>query len=108
MQDICAWSTQIAWNGHGLDAPPEVVQSAHGYGLGCDDAGVPVMAILDVVHAEQTLARQLWQPARAEDGSEQTVIRCPARFALSPETIPVPARALGLDTADILRELGLI
>jgi crotonobetainyl-CoA:carnitine CoA-transferase CaiB-like acyl-CoA transferase len=65
------------------------------------------MAILDVVHAEQTLARQLWQPAFAEDGSEQTVIRCPARFALSPETIPVPARALGQDTAEILRELGL-
>jgi crotonobetainyl-CoA:carnitine CoA-transferase CaiB-like acyl-CoA transferase len=113
MQDICAWSTQIAWNGRGLDAPPEVTRTAQGYCLGGDhagqqrDAGVPVMAILDVVHAEQTLARQLWQPAFAEDGSEQTVIRCPARFALSPETIPVPARALGLDTADILRELGL-
>ena len=68
---------------------------------------VPVMAIFDVVHAEQTLARPLWQGASADDGSEQTVIRCPARFESSPEPVPVPARALGLDTADILREAGL-
>jgi crotonobetainyl-CoA:carnitine CoA-transferase CaiB-like acyl-CoA transferase len=62
--------------------------------------------MLDVVHAPQTLARPLWMEARAEDNSEQAVIRCPAQFASCREPVPVPARALGLDSADILRELG--
>jgi crotonobetainyl-CoA:carnitine CoA-transferase CaiB-like acyl-CoA transferase len=113
MQDICAWATQIAWNGRSLAAPPALTKTGQGY---CLDAfppaqrgstAVPVMAIFDVVHAEQTLARPLWQDASADDGSEQTVIRCPARFESAPEPVPVPARALGLDTADILREAGL-
>ena len=47
-----------------------------------------------------------WMQARAEDDSEQAVIRCPAQFASCPEPVQVPARALGLDTAAILRELG--
>jgi hypothetical protein len=112
MQDICAWATQIAWNGRELATPPAVLASGEGYrlqpgGVESDDKRtVPVLGMLDVVHAPQTLARPLWMQARAEDSSDQAVIRCPARFASCPEPVPVPARALGLDTADILRELG--
>ena len=112
MQDICAWATQIAWNGRELAAPPAVLHDEAGYRLqpgggdSDDTQAVPVLGMLDVVHAPQTLARPLWMQARAEDDSEQAVIRCPAQFASCPEPVPVPARALGLDTADILRGLG--
>ena len=112
MQDICAWATQIAWNGRELAAPPAVLHDEAGYrlqpggGNSDDTQAVPVLGMLDVVHAPQTLARPLWMQARAEDDSEQAVIRCPAQFASCPEPVPVPARALGLDTAAILRELG--
>lgn len=116
MQDICAWTTQTAWNGRRLPPAPGI--RAHAKGLVLDETAngqsgpahdgqpVPVMAIFDVIHAPQTIARELWQRALAEDGSEQTVIRCPARFASCPDPVPVPARALGIDNADILRDLG--
>ena len=60
MQDICAWATQIAWNGRSLAAPPALTKTAQGY---CLDAfppaqrgstAVPVMAIFDVRSEEHT------------------------------------------------------
>jgi len=111
MQDICAWATQIAWNGQALAQPPGVLADGEGYRLQpdggqADAPGVRVLGMLDVVNAPQTLSRPLWMQARAEDDSEQAVIRCPAVFASCPEPVPVPARALGIDSDDILRELG--
>ena len=112
MQDICAWTTQMAWNGQGLPLPPRVESGDQGFHLsdGSTPSGepriIPVLGIFDVVHCEQTLARKLWLQARAEDDCEQTVIRCPARFAACPDPVPVPARALGIDSDAILRELG--
>jgi len=112
MQDICAWTTQMAWNGQALPTLPPVESGREGFYLSdhVTPSGerrvVPVLGVFDVVHSEQPLARKLWLQACAEDDSEQTVIRCPARFSACLDPTPVPARALGIDSDAILRELG--
>lgn len=120
MQDVCAWATQTAWNGKGLpqfDLNPQAdgvwqlrrtgrVLTAPSTPTSPGEASVPVLRMLEVIQAQQTIANDLWFKALAEDGSEHSVIRQPAIFANTPSSIPVPARALGSDTEAILSEMS--
>lgn len=119
MQDVCAWATQTAWNGRALPRfdlytqPDGVWQlrrtgsaiTAPSAATANSEASVPVLRMLEVIQAQQTIANDLWFKALAEDGSEHSVIRQPAIFARTPSSIPRPARALGADTEAILSEI---
>ena len=104
MQDIAAWATQTLWNGAQGGLLPPVVACGEHYVLGEGSDAVPVLAVREVLHAPQTLARRLWFSAEM-DGAWFPLLAVPLRLLGAPALVRDPAPPLGRDTEEIERGL---
>lgn len=116
MQDIVAWSTQLAWNGGFAQLPcGEAVQENGGCQLKPATSGisnleaksaapVPILTPRQVLCAEQTQARNLHFTIR-DDRGDWPALAPPMRLAQTPPTVQRPAPALGADNQAVLSPL---
>lgn len=104
MQDIAAWATQTAWNGAPGQPPPPVAESGKHHLLGEGADAVPALAVREVLHAAQTLARGLWFWTEM-NGASFPLLAVPLRLLGVPAIVKEPAPPLGRDTEEVERTL---
>ena len=100
MQDIAARSTSTLWNGAYRGAQPSVIRCGAVHVLGEGNDAVPVLGVLDVLHAPQTLARRLWFLVEV-NGVSFPLLAVPMRLHGVSPTVKNPAPPLGRDTEEI-------
>ena len=131
MQDIMAWSTQVAWNGADFAPAATVLRSADGYVVCHGDVhadafqkdlsvlsrtetvallrkrgqhSVGLFRPVEMLEAEQTLARGLHFRVSDERG-DWPALGIPMRLSATPPRVTRPSPPLGRDTSAVLASL---